>query len=333
MTAAVNDLGDTIKLGLYSPLANLFLLILVVALNLYVIYLSLRALLRREERPLLSVIRQFRHSVGFRRIFEVVFPLILISLFNSVFTSFKAIYSHINPFYLDPYFAKIDRLIHGGIEPWQLTHSLITTPTGTLVVDAFYTVWLLVMWGFMGWHLLRLNQPMERYQFLLSYVLCWSFIGTLAAYALSSAGPCYYGLVTGNDGLYAPLMEQLQLQKEALLAHHDWRDISALNAQEYLWNSHLAGVVAPGGGISAMPSMHVSMAVLFTLSAWKKSRVFAAITGGYALMILFGSVHLGWHYAIDGYVAILATVLLWFVSGWMARRIVLGKGRWIEDVS
>lgn len=28
-------------------------------------------------------------------------------------------------------------------------------------------------------------------------------------------------------------------------------------------------------------------------------------------MILFGSVYLGWHYAVDGYVAIIGVLLIW----------------------
>jgi hypothetical protein len=40
----------------------------------------------------------------------------------------------------------------------------------------------------------------------------------------------------------------------------------------------------------------------------------------FALVILIGSVHLAWHYAVDGYVAAIAVYCLWVVVGAVLRR-------------
>ncbi|MCH8197830.1 MAG: hypothetical protein IH904_07085, partial [Proteobacteria bacterium] len=40
----------------------------------------------------------------------------------------------------------------------------------------------------------------------------------------------------------------------------------------------------------------------------------------YAVIIFIGSVHLGWHYAIDGYAGIAGTWLIWKFAGQMLRR-------------
>jgi membrane-associated phospholipid phosphatase len=83
-----------------------------------------------------------------------------------------------------------------------------------------------------------------------------------------------------------------------------------------------AAVAAPDGsgkemlnGISAMPSMHVAMAVLFALVGWKTNRGLGALLTIYAILIQIGSVHLGWHYAVDGYASAAAVSSLWLVVG------------------
>jgi hypothetical protein len=50
------------------------------------------------------------------------------------------------------------------------------------------------------------------------------------------------------------------------------------------------------------------------------SRVAGILGWGYLALILVGSVHLAWHYAIDGYVSILAVLLIWRAAGWWASR-------------
>ena len=90
-----------------------------------------------------------------------------------------------------------------------------------------------------------------------------------------------------------------------------------------LWTQYVnaeAGFV----GISAFPSMHNAVAALLALAAWRVSRPLGAAMTLFAVMILAGSVHLGWHYAVDGYAGILVAVVCWRLAGgfadWMERR-------------
>jgi hypothetical protein len=41
----------------------------------------------------------------------------------------------------------------------------------------------------------------------------------------------------------------------------------------------------------------------------------------YSVFIVLGSVHLGWHYAIDSYASLITTPLLWMFSGFVVRAV------------
>ena len=77
--------------------------------------------------------------------------------------------------------------------------------------------------------------------------------------------------------------------------------IWALGAQEMLWGDYQVRDVMVGSGISAMPSMHVAIATLFALVCWRVRRWLGIVMTIYAVIIMLGSVDLGWHYAVDGY--------------------------------
>lgn len=125
---------------------------------------------------------------------------------------------------------------------------------------------------------------------------------------LSSAGPCYYTTVTNSDSPYQGLMAYLY-------DVHGSYELPALNVQQMLWDSYRSGEVSMVKGISAMPSMHVATSVLFALVGWRANRWLGIALTIFAVIIQIGSVHLAWHYAIDGYVSAVLTVAIWWVVG------------------
>jgi hypothetical protein len=75
--------------------------------------------------------------------------------------------------------------------------------------------------------------------------------------------------------------------------------------QEYLWTGYSTGAYSIEG-IAAMSSMHVAMVVLFSSAGFHVRRI-----PGYAhlfslVLVFASSVHLGWHYAVDGQMSILS---------------------------
>jgi hypothetical protein len=82
----------------------------------------------------------------------------------------------------------------------------------------------------------------------------------------------------------------------------------------------MTGTYDFGSGISAMPSIHVSAAVLFALLGWRVDRRLGIGFTIFAIVIMIGSVHLAWHYAIDGYLSAALTLVIWWVCGWWVGR-------------
>ena len=130
--------------------------------------------------------------------------------------------------------------------------------------------------------------------------------------SISSAGPVYYGRVTGLADPYAPLMDYLH----AVAGQYP---VWALKVQDSLWATYQAGGTDFGSGISAMPSLHVATSVLFVLVAWRTNRLLGIGFAIFALLIQVGSVHLAWHYAIDGYLSAALMIPIWLVAGRLAR--------------
>ena len=178
----------------------------------------------------------------------------------------------------------------------------------TVWIDKFYYHgWFMVstfMFIWMAWS----SNRIVRQRFYLTFLFSWTLGGTLLAVLFASAGPCYLGELYGGQFGY----ERLFLYLDEV---HRGVELYALNGQAMLWENLKEESLLAGGGISAMPSMHVSMMTLCGLAAWQVNRLLGVVTALFAGIILVGSVHLGWHYAVDGYVSILLTWLLWRGAG------------------
>jgi hypothetical protein len=255
------------------------------------------------------------------RLCSVMPVLVLLPVVISTFTYFKFIIPYIRPFDLDPLFAEWDWTVHGGLHPWELLQPVLGHPYVSAVINFFYQLWLFVMWGVLLWQAFSLSRPRLRIRYLVTFVLLWAFLGNLAATLLSSAGPVYYGRVTGLSDPFVPLMEYLQ--NASAIA---W--LPALDVQEMLWQSYVSKGLGFGSGISAMPSMHLATSFSFVLLGFSVNRRLGAVSSVFAALIFVGSIHLGWHYAIDGYVAIVGTWAIWWIVGRLLDRPLVSRLLW-----
>ena len=269
-------------------------------------------LVDRPRRPLLTLLVEIRERFATSERIAFALPtLIFIPIFAGTFSLSKLLISKIHPFAWDVTFAQWDRVLHFGFAPWELLQPLLGHPDITWMVNWTYNAWFGVMAFAWIWQAFSMRDKHLRLQFFYALLLAWILLGNVAATIFSSAGPCYYGFIIEGPDPFAPLLAYLQ---DANRQSEVW----ALKTQAELWQTNISGELRLGGGVSAMPSLHVTMAFLVFLVCWRTSKFFGVLAFAFFLLILIGSVHLAWHYAIDGYFAVVATLLIWFVSGRLA---------------
>ena len=274
--------------------------------------------IERPARPLTQIMGELRGSMFIpRRVANALPMLVAMLVFGGTFTVIKSTIPFFHPYSWDATFEAWDRWLHGGVAPWLLLHPLLGKPIVTHYINIAYAVWFIVLCFTWVWQVFSLRDERLRRQFLWTLLVVWILLGNVAATYLSSGGPCYFGRITGLSDPFQPLMDYLSH------ANAD-SPVWALIAQDVLWQNYLARDVQLAAGISAMPSLHVALTTLFSLVCWRTNRWLGALMTAYALVIMLGSVHLGWHYAIDGYAGALGTVVIWWIVGWCARKRAAG---------
>ncbi len=265
----------------------------------------------RPEKPLHRFIHDIRTLVfDAERILSGVVALLAISVFAGTFITVKDLIPLINPFSWDPLFASLDRVLHGGTDPYHLLMPLIGTPLITTSLNIIYFLWFFLCYFVVFMASFDRENTLRRNSLLLSYLLTWTIGGNLLAIIFSSAGPPYYQ-VFGYGDMFQPLFDSL---KEFAKISPVW----VLDTQNMLLDGYLND--GPLKGISAMPSMHVAIAVLMAIYGFHYRRWAGVLLLIFALLIQLGSVELGWHYAIDGYAGAIIAIGCWMISARLAER-------------
>jgi hypothetical protein len=248
------------------------------------------------------------------RFASLLWPPLLFAALMASFNAFKQMILPAAGFRFDPLLADLDRLLFLGADPWQVTHGLFASPAMTGLIDKAYHGWFVPMaLGVMICAWLPRATWRLRTQYLLSYIVMWIGVGSVLAFLLPSAGPCYYMHFVGPSPEFQALMDKLAADQAALGS-----PVAALHFQEGLLHAFGSDTLMVGGGISAMPSVHNGLAALFALAAFRINRKAGWAMTAYAALIWLGSIHLGWHYAVDGLASFLLAFGIWRASGRIA---------------
>ena len=191
-------------------------------------------------------------------------------------------------FHADQFLADADAWIF-GTDPWRLVQWLPPT-----LIDTAYITWAQSNL-FMMAILALFPKSEKRDRAMISFFLVVSACALLQ-YAVPSAGPIFYERLGFGD-------------RFADLPSRPWATMTA----DYLWANYQDNASRIGTGISAFPSLHVAGAAWVAIVVSSYSRLLALLAWAYFVLILMGSVFLGWHYALDGIAGLIIAILMYRV--------------------
>lgn len=252
-----------------------------------------------------------------RRVANSLHAFLFMTLYMVGFSFIKKAIPLAVPFAWDETFMQWDQLLHFGRQPYEWLAPLLNLPWVTFALNLNYNIWFFVMFTCWYWQGFAANDTALRMRFLLGFTLTW-FMGTsVLGTVFSSVGPCFYGKLLPGVDPYGPLMAWLN---EVNQSH----TIFALTAMNELWKNYQTGTGLING-ISAMPSMHVGTSILFAILGFAAGKKWLGyLFSVFAALIFVGSIHLGWHYAIDGYLGAAVALVCWWLAGkivaWDRRR-------------
>lgn len=240
---------------------------------------------------------------------DAVFALAAMAATLPTFQLYKSALVGSDGYTLDGLFVQWDRALFLGHDPWRVTHAILPGGEWTRAIDVLYHPLFLPMFALFVIFAIARGRPALRRTYMATYLLSWVVIGMWMAQALPSAGPVFEGALWGDGAIFGPLHDRLGAQAG------DMGGLYALAGRDYLLALDRSGTVGIGAGISAMPSMHVALALMWAMVGWSVSRGLGIALSVYAAVIWVGSIHLGWHYAVDGLVALVAVLAIWLGCG------------------
>lgn len=233
---------------------------------------------RRVSEPMREVQRLVLDQKA--KLIFVTAVVMLAGLNMIAFMWIKPLLNYHVPFWAGPHLARIDNVLFLGQEPWRLLQWL-NFPAAGLVYHPVWFVMMILALIAVAWA----PPSPQKSAMMLTYFCLWSLVGPLIHSLLPAAGPLFYERL-GNGDRFAQLRMVPETKQVA----------------DYLWLIYASKQFGAGSGISAMPSLHVTMSAWIAIAIHANVRWFAVPAALFAMLIFLLSIALGWHFAIDGIV-------------------------------
>lgn len=272
----------------------------------------------RPQSPVEHLKKRY-FSAPARRIAVSGAPMLAIAIvLLPYFSKMKAAIPLFNAYTWDNAFIAWDRAIFFGLDAWIVLQPVLGFPIITAFLALLYQLWFALLYpGVLFFAFARIDHGVRR-QFFLTYVLSWTLIGGLMATLLASVGPCFVGPLLGSPAFDA--------QMAYLNAADEQVPVMTLPVQAMLLEWFGAAENGLGSGITAMPSMHCAIAFLYWLAMRRISARWGVFFAVFFFITWISSVHLAYHYAVDGLVSLVAVAMIWKASDVT----ITAWDRWLE---
>ena len=317
--------SDRVSVASFVELAASYIGISLIILGFAVVLYAGQVLVRTgfaskwTESPTRALVSAFGKRWRDDRMFCLIWPVALFLLLMPTFNAFKQRILPQAGFHYDKQLAELDRILL-GTDPGLWLHRAVGSPTTTRLLDAVYHSWFVPTT--LGLCLVGLcATPRTRCQYVTAYIAVWILLGGVLAYLFPAAGPAFYSDLVDAAGA-APFVA-VQQQLDAAGASGGF--LTSIHNQAYLLKNLDSPTLVVGGGISAIPSIHNAMAVLFAIVSFRINRILGLVMSAFAAIIWVASVYLNWHYAVDGLAGGLGAIVLWSLSGKIVDRLFRSK--------
>lgn len=242
----------------------------------------------------------------------IVLPVLAFPAFMVGFTATKSAIPFFVGYSWDSFWADADLFIFRS-DPWRITHLLFGS--GSLWFwQWFYTVG----WGAVFFFTAAAIPLYASKRFISTFYSAmfstWFVGGFILAYTFSAAGPVFADMFDPTLSFrFAPL--------RAVLANNLGNGPIRLT-QNYLAGAVHSHVAVMGGGISAMPSMHLAAAAIYVIASRGTKWFYPALL--FWLIIFIASAYFGYHYWVDGFAGAAVAWICWRVSAKFISNIAAG---------
>ena len=267
-----------------------------------IMYSLIKATTRLKKRRVLAYKLMMRPD-NLARVISSIILIAGICIFIGMFTSIKSSFAALQGFQHDLWQADLDKILFFGNEPWHILFKPFHSTTLQSIIEVNYNVlWHIQTYAILFFVCVSPQNKHYRKRYITSYILLWAIVGNLFAGIFISAGPAFYENITGDASRFS--------EQVAMLASYG--ENSVVNYQNYLWSAFETNSTSFGTGISAFPSVHVSIVTLNAFFAFEVNKKLGIFAVAYALFVAISSVYLAWHYAIDGIFGAMIVALIYY---------------------